>query len=102
MTANFSQEALGGTADVTAVISGTNYTVSNPSIATLSTDGLVTTVSSGTVLVSAMNDGPLGVVQLQVRLEGADSDGPANLAEFNLGTTLNHPVSDADGVEQRM
>ena len=128
VTANFSQAAGGGTTDVTAAITGTNYTVSNPSIATVSADGLVTAVSSGTVLVSTMNDGALGVIQLQVTLTGADSggdgipdeieisfglnpndpagaaldldsDGLSNLAEFNLGTIINDPDSDADGIQ---
>ena len=48
----------GTTQDMTARGSGTNYTVSNPAIITVSADGLVTAVRSGTAFVSVMNEVP--------------------------------------------
>ncbi|WP_410963989.1 Ig-like domain-containing protein, partial [Salmonella sp. SAL4448] len=39
------------TRDVTAAATGTAYTISNPAIATITADGLVQAVRSGTVLV---------------------------------------------------
>ena len=40
----------------------TDYGISNPAVATISVDGLVTAVSSGVVLVSAVNEGALGAL----------------------------------------
>src|SRR5579875_1138794 len=51
----------GSTKDVTPSASGTNYTISNPAIATITADGLVTAVSSGTVVIQANNDGATGI-----------------------------------------
>lgn len=52
----------GGTAgpstqDVTAASTGTVYSTSNPAVATVSADGLVTGVSTGTALIFALNEG---------------------------------------------
>jgi hypothetical protein len=41
----------GTTQNVTAAAAGTIYNVSNPAIATVSADGLVTAISSGTVVI---------------------------------------------------
>src|SRR5262249_15638589 len=54
--------ANGTSGDLTAGKSGTNYTTSNAAVATVSPDGLVTAVSSGTAVISAMNEGALGVI----------------------------------------
>ena len=119
----------GTTADVTDAVTGTDYRISNSAIATVDGAGLVTAVSPGTVLVSALNDGALGVIQIQVTgapggdsdgdgipddveisfglnpndpadaLLDLDSDGLTNLAEFNLGTILDNPDSDGDGIQ---
>src|SRR4029077_10856021 len=43
----------GSTRDVSAGTTGTNYTISNLAIATITAGGLVTAVSSGTALVQA-------------------------------------------------
>ena len=59
--------------DVTPATEGTNYTSSNPAVASVSADGLVTAQASGVVLVTAINEGTLAVARLQV-IAGADSD----------------------------
>ena len=92
----------------------------------MSDNGLVTAVSSGTVLVSAINEGALGLLQIQVVLSGdsdgdgipddvelslglnpnnpndalkdSDGDGLTNSEEFNLGTELDNPGTDGDGI----
>ena len=111
--------------DVTAANTGTDYTISNPAIATISPDGLVTAVSSGTVVIQATNDGASGILSIQVALGGAshggipdtwaiahgldpndpampfedpDHDGLTNLEEFQNGTDPHNPDTDGDGL----
>lgn len=113
------------TKDVTAAASGTQYNISNPGIATITAGGLVTAVSSGTVVVQAVNEGRQGIVSLQVILAGAshggipddwaiahgldpndpampfedpDQDGLTNLQEFQNGTDPHNPDTDGDGL----
>jgi hypothetical protein len=116
----------GGTfKDVTSGASGTLYNVSNPAIATVSPDGLVTAVSSGTVVIQAVNEGTQGIINIQVVLAGAshggipddwaiahgldpndpampfedpDHDGLTNLQEFQNGTDPHNPDTDGDGL----
>ncbi len=113
------------TKDVTPASTGTNYTISNASIATITADGLVTAVSSGTVVIQANNDGATGITTVSVVLGGVtvggipvswllshnlnpndplvpmedpDRDGLTNLQEFQLGTDPNNPDTDGDGL----
>ncbi len=113
------------TGNVTAASTGTNYTISNTAIATITADGLVTAVSSGTVVIQANNDGATGIGTVSVALGGAtvggipvswllahglnpndplvaqedpDRDGLTNLQEFQLGTDPNNPDTDGDGL----
>ncbi|HZM91330.1 MAG TPA: Ig-like domain-containing protein [Blastocatellia bacterium] len=115
------------TANVTAGATGTNYTTSNSAIATVSANGLITAVGSGTVLIQATNDGASGIVTASVVLSNVDSDndgipddveitlgldphnavdaqedfdrdGLTNLREFQLGTGLRVFDTDGDGI----
>jgi hypothetical protein len=115
----------GSTKDVTAATFGTNYTDSNPAIATVSPVGLITAVTSGTIVIQANNDGATGIITARVMLAGAtvggipvtwliahnlnpndplvamedaDRDGLTNLAEYNAGTDPQNPDTDADGL----
>src|SRR5258706_3358955 len=116
----------GGTAqNVTPAAAGTIYNVSNPAIATVNADGLVKAVSSGTVVIQAVNEGAQGIINIQVVLAGTshggipddwaiahgldpndpampfedpDHDGLTNLQEFQNGTDPHNPDTDGDGL----
>jgi 6-phosphogluconolactonase (cycloisomerase 2 family) len=82
------------TKDVSAASTGTNYTTSNPAIATVGPNGLVTAVASGTVVIQATNDGATGIITANVTLSGVDSDGDGipDDAEIRLGLDPHNPV----------
>ncbi len=115
------------TKDVSATASGTNYTTSNAAIASVSADGVVTAVASGTVVIQASNDGASGIITANVTVAGKDSDGDGipdedeiklgldphnpvdaqedldrddltNLQEFKLGTDIRKRDTDGDGL----
>ena len=88
----------GPTANVSTAATGTNYTVSNPAIATVNQNGLVTAVASGTVIVSAINEGAVGIIQLKVMLSGADSDGDGIADDIEIANGLN-PNDPVDAME---
>jgi hypothetical protein len=117
----------GTTRNVTPLATGTNYTISNPAIATISAGGLVTAVSNGTVAIQANNDGATAIVTAAVVLGGAtlcgglvpvswftdhhlnasdplicmedpDRDNLTNLQEFQAGTDPNKADTDGDGL----
>lgn len=91
----------GSTGNVTAASAGTNYFTSNPTIASVSPDGLVTAQSSGTALISAINEGPIGLIRISIVLSGdSDGDGIPDDVELSLGLDPNNPVDaleDPDG-----
>ena len=57
----------GSTKNVSAASTGTNYTTSNAGIATVSANGLVTAVASGTAVIQATNDGAAAILLVKVR-----------------------------------
>lgn len=87
----------GSTADVTASTAGTDYRTSNPAVATVGPEGLVRAVASGVVLLSAVNEGALGVLRLQVTLSG-DSDGDGLPDEWEVAHSLD-PNDPGDAFE---
>src|ERR1700674_1333357 len=118
--------ANGTTTDVTASGLGTDYRTSNAAIATVGSGGLVVAQASGVVIISATNEGSLGVLRVQVVLAGStagdgipddwkvahgldpndpnvaledpDHDGLTNLEEYQAGTDPNNPDTDGDGL----
>lgn len=117
--------ASGPSQDITQASTGTQYNISNSAIATISANGLVTAVSTGTVVVQAVNEGTAGIISIQVVLAGVshggipdswaiahgldpndpampaedpDHDGLTNLQEFQAGTDPQNPDTDGDGL----
>jgi len=97
----------GSTADVTSASEGTGYTVSNPAVLTLDLEGIVTARASGVALVTAVNEGALGFLRIEVRLGGdSDGDGVPDEVELELGLDPNNPFDvfgdlDGDGLTDR-
>jgi hypothetical protein len=115
----------GTSRDITSASAGTLYNISNPGIATVSSGGLVTAVSSGNVVIQAVNEGAQSIITIQVVLAGTshggipdswaiahgldpndpnmpfedpDHDGLTNLQEFQFGTDPHNPDTDGDGL----
>ncbi|WP_347986704.1 Ig-like domain-containing protein [Methylomonas sp. AM2-LC] len=112
--------------DVTAASNGINYTSSNPAVATVNSSGLVTSLASGTVLVTARKDEVAAFILFTIATTGDsdgdgvpddyelankmnphdpldaqedfDSDGLTNLQEYKIGTNPNNPDTDGDGI----
>lgn len=123
VTATFAD---GSVADVTSGSNRTTYSLSSDAVATASAGGLVTGLTSGTVLVTAQLDGALAFTRLQAALasdndadgipddlelelgldpndpadalDDPDGDGLSNVAEIGLGTDIRDPDSEGDGI----
>jgi hypothetical protein len=112
--------------DLSTQVLGTLYISSNPRIATVSIDGLVTAVSRGKAIITARNEGATASLEIDVNTivstvndgipddwkiahgldihdptvagQDPDHDGLTNLEEFLHGTDPNNPDTDGDGV----
>ncbi|MGH8244812.1 MAG: hypothetical protein ACREUU_00090, partial [Gammaproteobacteria bacterium] len=73
---------------VTAQSTGTTYRTSNPGIANVSADGLVTATGPGTAVISAQNEGVLAAIFITVAI-GADADGDGMPDNFETANGLN-------------
>ena len=78
----------GSELDLSGATEGVFYRSSNPAIANVSADGIVSAVSSGTVLVTANYEGLVAAVQLDV-VFGDDQDGDGIPDDFELANALN-------------
>ena len=116
----------GNTVDVTSSTNGVNYMSTNPAVATVDTEGLVTAMTNGFTLISARKDGVIAARRVFVNtsndldndglpddfeianglnpndpidaLEDQDSDGLSALDEYNAGTDINVADTDTDGI----
>jgi hypothetical protein len=91
----------GGTSrDVSGAASGTNYTISNPAIATIGPGGLVTAKANGTVVIQAINEGAPGMATLRVLFAttttDSDADGIPDADEIALGLDPQNPTDALD------
>ncbi len=93
--------------NITAAATGTRYIISNPAIANITADGLVTALASGTVLIQATNEGTSGFTSVRVVLSAdSDGDGLPDDLELALGLNPNNPADafediDRDGASNR-
>jgi hypothetical protein len=97
----------GTSREVSGAAAGTRYVISNPAIATVTANGLVTAVASGTVLVQATNEGTAGFTSVRVVLSAdSDGDGIPDDLELTLGLNPNNAADafediDRDGLSNR-
>ncbi len=89
----------GAMVDRTAAATGTFYTSSNPSVLTVSADGVATATGSGTVIVTATNEGVIATLALTADLGGdRDEDGmPDDFEDANAVDPGGRNLSLADG-----
>jgi hypothetical protein len=78
----------GSKVDVTSAAAGTVYHSSNPTVASVSEDGLVTAHVSGNVIVSATQEGTLALVRITVA-SVVDSDGDGMPDDYEIANGLN-------------
>jgi Carboxypeptidase regulatory-like domain/Bacterial TSP3 repeat/Bacterial Ig-like domain (group 2) len=116
----------GSTKDLSRQLDGTSYLSSNPAIASVTANGLVTAGKRGTAIITARNEGSTSAIQINVNTPAStvgdgipddwkiahgfdpndpsiagqdpDGDGLTNLQEFQLGTDPRNPDTDGDGV----
>ncbi|MDH5763402.1 MAG: Ig-like domain-containing protein [Nitrospinota bacterium] len=78
----------GATVDLTPSSTGTFYATSNPAFATVTQEGLVTAVASGTVFITARNEGIVSTIPIQVALSD-DKDGDGLPDDYEVANAIN-------------
>jgi hypothetical protein len=87
--------------NITAGMLGTTYNVSNPLIASVSSDGLVTARSPGAVVLQVIHEGASALIRIEVSTTGdADGDGIADDVEQSLGLSPNDPSDAKDDLDR--
>ncbi len=117
----------GADKDVTSSESGINYSTTNPQVATVTNEGVVTARGNGVAFINARKDGVLTSQRISVissgdgdadglpdewelanglnpadpvdAFEDKDADGLSNLEEFNEGTNPSLADTDGDGLD---
>jgi hypothetical protein len=85
------------TKPISAASTNTQYLISNPALASITADGLVTARASGTVIVQAVNEGTQGILQLNLSLSAdSDGDGIPDDVEQRFGMDANNPTDALD------
>ncbi|MEO1367395.1 MAG: carboxypeptidase regulatory-like domain-containing protein, partial [Acidobacteriota bacterium] len=91
----------GQVVDMTGSDTGTSYSSSNPRVASVDAEGLVTAHRRGSVVVQARNEGVVGALDLQILIpDDADGDGMTDSYEEANGFDPNDPADagqDPDG-----
>lgn len=88
-----------GTSNDVTGVTGTVFNLSNPALATLDAGGQLTALAGGTVLVTALHEGALGLRLLSIAFpEGADSDGDGIPDDVELALGLD-PANPVDGFQ---
>jgi protocatechuate 3,4-dioxygenase beta subunit len=78
----------GGPVDETLATEGTTYISSNPAVATVGPNGLVTATGPGTVIITANNDG-LSATAVLTSFSSLDSDGDGMPDSWEIANGLN-------------
>jgi hypothetical protein len=99
--------ANGTSQNLTQGSTGTTYLVSNSQLASISANGLLTAVRSGTVLVQVQHEGAQGLLSFNIALSrDSDGDGILDDVELREGLNPNNPADalddfDRDGLNNR-
>ncbi|MBR9911261.1 MAG: hypothetical protein GYB33_13010 [Gammaproteobacteria bacterium] len=90
----------GDEVDISRSESGIVYSVTNPAVATISSDGFITSIGNGTALITASFDGLIATRIIRVAAAGSDVDGDGLPDEYEVANGLN-PSDPIDAFEDQ-